>query len=135
MVRIVYAVDKNINFFGEVAPRVEVYSLRKHTWKKIKDAVVPRLASNEGTYVNGSFYWKDIEYQEGNDLWIMSFDFENEVFGELKVPRNVSNCMGASAKFLLMGFEGSLALCVSKSTSNQRCYQLPLSPMVDEAGK
>ncbi|KAL8107961.1 hypothetical protein AgCh_024389 [Apium graveolens] len=113
IVRIVYAADKNVNFFGEVAPRVEVYSLRKHTWKKIKDAVVPGLASNEGTYVNGSFYWKDIaNSQEENDLWIMSFDFENEVFGELKVPRNVSNCMGATAKLWLMGFEGSLALCV-----------------------
>lgn len=80
--------DKNISFFGEVAPRVEVYSLRRHTWKKTKDPVVLRLASNGGTYVNGSFYWKErAKNQEEEDLWIMLFDFENEIFKELKVPK------------------------------------------------
>ncbi|KAL8107960.1 hypothetical protein AgCh_024388 [Apium graveolens] len=79
VVRIVYCVDSKYSFFGDVAPKVEVYSLRKQTWKKIKDPVVPRLAFNEGIYVNGSFYWlEQFVNQEENDLWILSFDFENE---------------------------------------------------------
>ncbi|XP_074336429.1 F-box/kelch-repeat protein At3g23880-like [Apium graveolens] len=126
VVRIFFARDR-------VSPsKVEVYSLRKQTWRRIKDPIVPRYGSADGVYVNGSFYWfettfpttlGDVRYNNSEDLWILSFDFETEVFGEFKVPRKVALCLGTNAKFRLMEFEGSLAVCMS------------LSYMVDEAGK
>lgn len=115
VVRIFYARDK-------VSPlKVEVYSVGKHTWRRIKDPVVTRQGSADGVYANGSFYWLettfpttvyDLRYNNSEDLWILSFDFETEVFGDLKVPRKVALCIGTTARFRLMEFEGSLALCV-----------------------
>lgn len=102
-------------------PKVEVYSLRKQTWKKIKDPVVPRVGSGDGVYVNGSFYWLEVKKPstqdmwcpfDSKDLWMLSFDFDTELFGEVKFPKDVSNCLGVDAIFKLMKFEGSLALCV-----------------------
>lgn len=83
--------------------------------------MVPRLGANEGVYVKGKFYWLEMKKpstQEtgrpynSKDLWMLSFDFDNEVFGELKFPEKVSNCLGVDAQFELMEFEGSLALFV-----------------------
>ncbi|KAL8107962.1 hypothetical protein AgCh_024390 [Apium graveolens] len=55
---------------------------------------------------------EDGRNHRSKDLWILSFDFDDEVFGELKVSRNVYNCIGTSALFKLMEFKGSLALCI-----------------------
>ncbi|XP_074336415.1 F-box protein CPR1-like [Apium graveolens] len=121
VVRVVYVRDKMLNFWGDVAPKAEVYSLKKNTWKKIKDPGVPRLGANTGVYVNGSFYWLEMKRPStqvmgrpynSTDLWMLSFDFDGEVFGEVKIPKKVSNCLGVGARFKLLEFEGSLALCV-----------------------
>ncbi|KAL8107945.1 hypothetical protein AgCh_024378 [Apium graveolens] len=58
---------------------------------------------------------KALKYRDGDskDLWMLSFDFDSEVFGEVKFPKKVSNCLGVDAKFKLKEFEHSLALCVS----------------------
>ncbi|KAL8107966.1 hypothetical protein AgCh_024394 [Apium graveolens] len=46
-------------------------------------------------------------YRSGH-VWMLSFDFDNEVFRELKVPRIVSKCLEATAVFELMEFEATL---------------------------
>ncbi|KAL8107965.1 hypothetical protein AgCh_024393 [Apium graveolens] len=113
VVRIVY----NMKGFEDVAPRVEIYSMKKHTWRKLKDIVVPRIGMEYGTYVKGRYYWLETKVRtegEGRkDVWILSFDFDTEVFGEIKVPDEVSSCIGLSDTHNLMEFEGSLSLCVS----------------------
>ncbi|XP_017222097.1 F-box/kelch-repeat protein At3g23880-like [Daucus carota subsp. sativus] len=121
VVRVVYSMDNKCNHLGEVCPKAEIYSLRKQTWRKIKDSAVTRLGASDGVFVKGRFYWlemkKPITQETGRpynskDLWMLSFDFDNEVFGELKFPENVSNCLGRGSRYKLMEFEGSLSLCV-----------------------
>lgn len=48
----------------------------------------------------------------GNKLMMLSFDFEEEVFGDFKVPNDVFDSLGIITPFRLMDFEGTLALCV-----------------------
>ena len=46
-------------------------------------------------------------------LRILSFNFDTEAFGELlKLPDEVSSCVGQAAEFKLMEFEGLLCVCV-----------------------
>lgn len=129
VVRIVYFQDKMD------LPKVEVYSLRERTWKEIKDPVVPRrsLRDCEGVYVNGRIYWMEVERSfsvesspyVSKDLRMLSFDFDTEVFGEVKVPEEVSNCLGVGAGFKLMEFDGSLALCVSNIQVRNGLFIIP----------
>ncbi|KAL1834197.1 hypothetical protein ACET3Z_003848 [Daucus carota] len=130
VVRVVYDVINKMN-----PAKAEVYSLSKQTWRKIKDPVVPRIGQGDGVYVDGRFYWlettppdtrEDGRIHKIKDLWILSFDFENEVFGELKVPKIVSKCIGTTALSKLVQFEGSLALCVFDAQSTDRGVSYPL---------
>ncbi|KAL8156798.1 hypothetical protein AgCh_001778 [Apium graveolens] len=119
VVRIVYVGDKGQNLCGEVAPKVEVYSFRKNTWRRLKNHGVRRLVDGYGAYVDGSFYW--VERMEpksifttlkSKNLRILSFDFESEVFEEVRLPVGVPDCLGTITPFQLMEFEGLLAFCV-----------------------
>ncbi|XP_017239996.2 F-box/kelch-repeat protein At3g23880-like [Daucus carota subsp. sativus] len=121
-------VNEKGKVFEEVAPKAEIYSLRENAWKEIKNSNVPRLIREKGTYVDGKFYWLGtIPPETYNDLYpsdllyshdpeqlrILSFNFDTEEFGELlKLPDEVSSCVGQAAKFKLMEFEGSLCVCV-----------------------
>ncbi|KAL8156826.1 F-box protein CPR1-like [Apium graveolens] len=119
VVRIVYIGDDKGKQFGEVAPKVEVYSFRKSTWRKIKDPRVPRLANEEGAFVNGKYYWVEMKQpgtpefnnMKSRELKIISFDFNTELFGEFKVPSAVPRLLGVIAPFKLMEYQGSLVLC------------------------
>lgn len=121
VVRIFYVKDDKGKQFGDVAPKVEIYSFRKDAWREINDVVVPRLVNEEGTYLNGSYYWVEMKQPgtrefytfKSEELRVMSFDFDNEVFGEFKVPDGVPDLFERVAPSRLMQFEGSLALCVS----------------------
>ncbi|XP_063938148.1 F-box protein At4g22390-like [Daucus carota subsp. sativus] len=128
VIRIVYVQDGKGKQFGEVAPKVEVYSLRKNTWKKMGDSRVPRLVNEMGAYIDGRYYWVEMKQPgteefnklKGNELKIMSYDFETQLFGEFNVPNRVPRLFGVIAPFKLMGFEGSLALC----SLDPDCYNL-----------
>ncbi|KAL8156810.1 hypothetical protein AgCh_001789 [Apium graveolens] len=131
--RIVYVEDAKFMLLGEVAPKVEIFSLRKNTWRRIKDAVVPILAFDSGTYVDGSFYWLEMSCPEsveirkskGKKFRILSFDFVNEAFGEVKVPVDALDSSGeVGGPYKLMKFEGSLAFCVLVGDGNPYCIWL-----------
>ncbi|XP_074360536.1 F-box/kelch-repeat protein At3g23880-like isoform X1 [Apium graveolens] len=123
IVRIFYVEDDKRKRFGVVAPKVEIYSLRKNTWRKMKNTRVPRFVYERGVYVNGCYYWlekNESRFAEannsyGNKLRIMFFDFQSEVFGEFEVPHDVPSDLGRCSPHKLMQFEDSLALCVLDS--------------------
>ncbi|XP_074381489.1 F-box/kelch-repeat protein At3g23880-like [Apium graveolens] len=112
VVRIMYFNGLRGNQFEKLTPRVEVFSLRMNRWRPWRgdnNAVVSRVASKIGTTVNSTVYWlKD----ESSGVWIMSFDFNNEVFGKIKLPNDVCHSLGEVRDFQLMKFEGSLSVCV-----------------------
>lgn len=122
VVRIVYKVDSKMRRFGDVAPQVEIYSLRRRTWTRMKDPKVPRLVSANGTCVNGSYYWlaeakpgtQDVDKTKCalDELWVLSFDFDTEMFGELKLSDEICKCASKIGQCQLMVFEGSLCVCV-----------------------
>ncbi|XP_074360532.1 F-box/kelch-repeat protein At3g06240-like isoform X2 [Apium graveolens] len=119
IVRIVFVKDDKKKLFGEVAPKVEIYSLRKNTWTKLKDPGVQRLVYDHGIYFNGCYYWLELNQPGterangcyGTKMRIMSFDFHTELFGLLKVPNDVP-CNLGRCPHKLMEVEDSLALCV-----------------------
>uniref|UniRef100_A0A162AMU1 F-box domain-containing protein n=1 Tax=Daucus carota subsp. sativus TaxID=79200 RepID=A0A162AMU1_DAUCS len=123
-------VDEKGKVYEEVAPRAGIYSLREHAWKELKNSKVPRLIREDETYVDGRFYWlgtmllpetydgwylNSLPYRpDPEQLRILSFNFDTEEFGELlKLPDEVSSCVGQATEFRLMEFEGSLCVCVS----------------------
>ncbi|WOG94455.1 hypothetical protein DCAR_0313751 [Daucus carota subsp. sativus] len=120
--------DKKGKVYEEQAPKAEIYSLREHAWKELKNSKVPRLIPKNETYVDGRFYWLGTMLPETHDVFqlstlryscnpeqlrILSFNFDTEAFGELlKLPDEVSSCVGQAAEFKLMEFEGLLCVCV-----------------------
>lgn len=143
VVRIVYVGDKGQKLCGEVAPKVEVYSFRKNTWRRLKYHGVRRLVNGYGAYADGSFYWvereepKDFGVLKSKNLRIVSFHFQTEVFGEVKMPDNVPEFLGMITPFQLMEFEGSLAFCVLDtfdSSDEARTYPYCMWLMRQENG-
>lgn len=113
VVRILYYKGNRI---GKWPPRAELFSLKKNEWREIKSPVVPRLFSAFGTTVNSSVYWIDTrDCKTGSEeTWILTFNFNSEVFGQFKLPGNVCYyCLGEIANFKLMKFDGVLCVCVS----------------------
>lgn len=115
VVRVVYA-----RFVGhtkvKLVPRVEVFSLRMNSWREIQDPRVPEVDDFDlGTTVDNYVYWVDRQKITADieQACIISFDFNHEVFDQVKLPDNVRYCVGDIAYVELMKFEGSLAVCVN----------------------
>ncbi|XP_074337715.1 F-box/kelch-repeat protein At3g23880-like [Apium graveolens] len=110
VVRIMYVNDRR----DELTPRVEVFSLRNNKWRpcRTKNTILPRVDSRTGITVNSTVYWlKRGSYTTNSEgVWILWYDFNSEVFGEIKLPDDV--CYEKIADFQLMKFEGSLSVCV-----------------------
>ncbi|XP_074334752.1 F-box protein At3g07870-like [Apium graveolens] len=125
VVRIVYLEDEMGFLNGRVPPKVEVFSLRSNKWRRIKEAVVPRVAYQCSITVgNNMAYWLDTKRTKSffEDGWIVWFDFNTEMFGKIKMPDDVRYCFGLMAHFVLMRFEGKLAVCITsdlKESSGQ----------------
>ncbi|KAM7478473.1 hypothetical protein LguiA_026686 [Lonicera macranthoides] len=124
IVRIIFRADDTANFFGGLAPWVEVYRLRSDTWRRVT-ANVPRLTDNNSwVFVNGSVYWLEAK-RDNSSEWIVSFDFKNEVFGEFKLPRNFRHGVGKGANVVILEFKGSVSVCAFELTGDyggsQRC--------------
>lgn len=114
VIRVQYPANKKRKKSGKLAPKVEVFSLQINKWRKVENPTVPRVVFGPGTNINSSVYWIDKVYTRKylEEVWILSFDFNSEVFGQLKLPDDVRYCLGEEAFFKLMKFEGSLSVCV-----------------------
>ncbi|KAI9122710.1 hypothetical protein K1719_006550 [Acacia pycnantha] len=70
---------------------IEVYILSSDRWRTIYlDNVPYRLWQNGSwnSYLNGFYHW--LGPSEGDDTYILSFDFSKEVLGVIKLPLEVS---------------------------------------------
>ena len=127
IVRIIYVEDDQGELLGDVAPKVEIFSLRENVWRKIKNPGVPRLDIEDGVYVDGCYYWLEKNYAivedtstfHGNNPRIVSFDFHSELFGEFNLPDDLSQILARNPINKLMRFEDSLALCVLDEQLNK----------------
>lgn len=58
-------------------------------------------------------------------MWILLFDFNDEVFGEVECPTKFRDWVGREANVTLMEFKGSVSLCVfglnQENGVSQRC--------------
>ncbi|KAK3031222.1 hypothetical protein RJ639_036877 [Escallonia herrerae] len=113
VVRVVYCWDEDYNYLGRVAPKVEVYSLRKDSWRVVKNAVVPKVGNHRlWVCVKGSIYWMKTEKKRGPYESIVSFDLSNEVFNEVKLPKHFRDEVGQEAIFTVLEYKGLLSVCV-----------------------
>ncbi|WOG84290.1 hypothetical protein DCAR_0103473 [Daucus carota subsp. sativus] len=117
VVRVAFCKDDVGCLLGKVAPKVEVYSLKTNKWRRIRNPVVPRVARDSGKTVGNSMtYWLDRDpeklYSCSEEGYIVYFDFNREVFGQIELPDDVRNCVGLMATFKLMTFESKLAVFV-----------------------
>lgn len=126
VVRIMYWDQNPGKLVGKCAPIVEVFSLREKKWRVIENPRVPRVAGDViGVSVGRMVYWVDCVGRTAGEVWLMSFDFENEVFGLLKLTDDVRYCLGESASFKLMKFRDSLASCVFEINESNGIYSQP----------
>lgn len=125
VVRIMYHDQNPDNLVGKFAPKVKVFSLKEKEWRVIENPRIPRVAGREiGTNVDGMVYWLDCLHT-ADEVCLMSFDFENEVFGLLKLTDDVRYCLGESVYFNLMKFKDSLAVCVFQINESNGIYSQP----------
>lgn len=112
VVRVVYCADDE----AKLPPKAEIFSLSLNKWREIPNPIVPRCATETGTTINGKVYWIDTKILDADfkEVWILSFDFDNEVFDQVKLPDQVCFCLGETAFVHLMEFEGSVSVCVFK---------------------
>ncbi|KAK9268925.1 hypothetical protein L1049_000690 [Liquidambar formosana] len=81
-----YKVVRVLNFTDLPLPDVEVYNLSTDSWRRI-EADVPCVTWTKplsSTFFNGASHW--IVFRDGYGRFIASFDFHNEVFGEIMLP-------------------------------------------------
>ncbi|XP_074332946.1 F-box protein At5g49610-like [Apium graveolens] len=115
IVRIVYPADDGGYACRKVPPKAEIYSLKRNTWRRIKDPGVPLLGYHSGITVgNNMVYWLNTRMSRdfNEQAWLLSFDFNTEMFGSIKLPDEVRYCLGVKANFNLLKFEGKLAVFV-----------------------
>lgn len=115
VVRVVCRKDDVGCLSREVAPKVEVYSVKTNRWRRIRNPGVPRVAYHCGMTVGNSItYWLDRNGPKSfiEEEYLVYFDFNREVFGQIKLPDDVCKGLGKTADFTLMNFEGKLAVCV-----------------------
>lgn len=129
VVRIFYKGVEERNLVGDKAPKVEVFSLKENEWREIENARVPRVADAEiGVTVGGMVYWiggSGEPKARVDEVWIMSFDFDSEVFGVVKLTDDVRYCLGDSAFFRLMKFKDSLSVCLFRKDEKDRKFNQP----------
>ncbi|WOG84279.1 hypothetical protein DCAR_0103462 [Daucus carota subsp. sativus] len=128
VVRIVYPADDRGYALGKVPPKAEVYSLKRNTWRRIKDPGIGLVGFHTGVTVgNNMTYWLNTKAPRGykEEAWVLSFNFNDEVFGMFKLPDHVRYCLGVKAEFRLLKVEGKLAVFVlsEKKGSNGNCGQ------------
>lgn len=120
IVRIVYDAEYYWNFVGGGEDTgVEVFSLRRNTWEEVKDVVVPRVPERNGSvFVDGMIYWLGKSRISCNryssSRWLVFFDVNNEVFGDVECPDILSDWVGRGPDVNVMEYKGSVSICVSR---------------------
>ncbi|KAL8115033.1 hypothetical protein AgCh_021748 [Apium graveolens] len=110
-----YKVVRILYFKEDVAPEVEVYSVKMGSWRMVGVSVdfIAHCSSAAVPFVNGALHWMAQPYRPGklgkymfpvNDF-IVAFDIVDEVFGKMALPLNCSRLDAC-----LMDLKGLLCL-------------------------
>ncbi|KAI3695095.1 hypothetical protein L1987_78083 [Smallanthus sonchifolius] len=88
VIRIVYFPESCSFQSVDVAPLVEVYSLRSDSWKIVSTEVTPIVTQSAVTYNDGVFYWMGFKSIRDDPLeyYIMSYDLDDGKFREIEQP-------------------------------------------------
>ncbi|XP_021827840.1 F-box/kelch-repeat protein At3g06240-like [Prunus avium] len=88
-----YKVFRSVSYYKtpRLSRAVEIFSLARGSWKRLRNAVVPanfspgNFTSNDklDALVNGALHWIQTE---GDDKFIVSFDLSTELFGKILMP-------------------------------------------------
>lgn len=125
-----YKVVRILYFKEDVAPEVEVYSLKMGSWRRVGVNVdfIAHCSSAAVPFVNGALHWMAQPYRLGklgkymfpvNDF-IMAFDIVDEVFRKMALPLNCSKL-----DVCVMDFKELLSLYVPVRSTDQMfegCY-------------
>ncbi|KAL3813113.1 hypothetical protein ACJIZ3_014381 [Penstemon smallii] len=127
VVRIKYVYVKN-----KISPRVKIYSLKTNSWRNADSNPNGLMGFSGGVFLNGYVHWLATrlycvvhgacypnEYCIGS---ILSFDFEKECFGEMKLPTDFAE--GSASPAVLVAFkefQGSLVVVFSDFDVN-KCF-------------
>ncbi|XP_008243394.1 PREDICTED: F-box/kelch-repeat protein At3g06240-like [Prunus mume] len=90
-----YKVFRSVSYYkpSRLSRAVEIFSLARGCWKRLRNAVVPanfspgNFTSNDkpDALVNGALHWIQTE---GDDKFIVSFDLSTELFGKILMPKS-----------------------------------------------
>ncbi|KAL3825554.1 hypothetical protein ACJIZ3_021583 [Penstemon smallii] len=105
----------------KVSSRVKIYSLRTNMWRNVDSNPDGLMGFRGGVFLNGSVHWLATRmYSYGAYIGcapneyeiesILSFDFEKECFGEMKLPKDFAERSASPAGLVAFKeFQGSLA--------------------------
>lgn len=88
VIRLIYFPECRNFTSVDVAPLVEVYSLKTNSWRIIRTEVPPIVTQSVVTFYKGVFYWMGFKSIRDDPMenYIMSFDLDNEKFKEIEQP-------------------------------------------------
>ncbi|KAK1374049.1 F-box domain-containing protein [Heracleum sosnowskyi] len=125
-----YKVVRILYFKEDVAPEVEVYSVKIGSWRRVGVNVdfIAHCNSAAVPFVNGALHWMAQPYRLGKlgkymfpvKDFIVAFDIVDEVFRKMALPLNCSRLDAC-----LMDFKGLLSLYVADRTVDdifEGCY-------------
>ncbi|KAL4302158.1 hypothetical protein GQ457_10G000230 [Hibiscus cannabinus] len=115
--------DENDNGYVEVDrnEKVELYSLRSDSWKKIS---LPEVSADGAplfnNYINGFYYWLGSGYYD-HENYILSFDMVNEKFSTLPLPLPMTS---GSYYLDLLDFNGLLGALLPLGEGTEESFDL-----------
>ncbi|XVF71574.1 hypothetical protein PTKIN_Ptkin12aG0049100 [Pterospermum kingtungense] len=106
--------------YSEPPSTVEVYTLSTKSWKKI---AIPNLgfvlwhSLQPSTFINGASHWLGGDINSLRRLFIVSFQFEEEVFLDMELPTCKSN-YASNLSLHIAEYQGFLSLIVEQVNVN-----------------
>ncbi|PWA39630.1 F-box associated domain, type 1 [Artemisia annua] len=91
VVRLIYFIKNGYLGSVDVAPLVEVYSLRSDSWKIVRNDVPLLVSQNVVAFHKGVFYWRGFKGILIRPC-MMSFNLDDEMFSEIEQPLLDSPC-------------------------------------------
>ncbi|CAI9090078.1 OLC1v1024768C1 [Oldenlandia corymbosa var. corymbosa] len=121
-----YFLDASTSVASQNVTHVEVFSLKTNTWREIK---APNVAlwylcdSFSRAFLNNCVHWRAFRKDDTMDApVILSFDFLNEVFGEVKLPDQYNFQVSVINEVTV--YNGKLSFLTAENlytTDQQRC--------------
>ncbi|KAJ4706742.1 F-box protein [Melia azedarach] len=126
IVRILYCGCPSVQSRKKEPAKIEVYSLARNTWRKIRTNVgyYPTEKCSDA-FLNGAVHWVASEAGGIIRSVILSFDLDSEKFGEIGFPKYYDDLKKESHGFSANVVKGSLALIACWITEAQLvkgCY-------------